>query len=286
LPVPTRSALTAITATDGELWAAGHAGVILHSADNGDSWQRQRVDLWDPETADPTQGTPILDVLFLDARNGFAIGAFSQVLRTEDGGQHWAPISLKGEAVVAAEAAAALAETVVDDSGVFDAAELVLEEEADPHLNAILRDAAGTLFIAGERGAMFRSRDGGVTWQRLSFPYNGSLFGMLTFDAGHVLAYGLRGSVFESTDGGDNWSQLDSGTQAALMGGAALPGGGAVLVGSEGVVVRRADAASAFSAENFENDRGETPVLSGVVPQDDGSLVLIGDKGVDLYGSR
>ena len=56
--------------------------------------------------------------------------------------------------------------------------------------------------IAGERGAFFRSRDGGQTWERKRLPYEGSMFGILAWDAGHLLAFGLRGNLFRSGDAG------------------------------------------------------------------------------------
>lgn len=294
LTTPTRVALTSVASADGELWAAGHSGVILRSSDNGDTWTRQRVDLWNPESYEPSQGAPILDLLFVDASTGFAVGAFSTLLRTTDGGQTWEALSLKGEApVVEGDADAAGDDAAMvddgmgfDDSGVLSADQLVLEDEEDPHLNAITRDGGGTLYIAGERGAMFRSSDNGDTWQRLDFPYEGSMFGIVGWDAGHVLAYGLRGNVFESTDGGDSWSRLDTGTEVALMGGSALPGGGAVIVGNEGTILRRADGASPFERSVFQNVQGETPVLSGAIPDDAGGLILIGDKGADRHGAR
>jgi photosystem II stability/assembly factor-like uncharacterized protein len=293
LSVPTRVALTSVATADGELWAAGHSGVILRSSDNGDTWTRQRVDVWSPDSMAPSQGAPILDLLFADASSGFAVGAFSTLLRTRDGGATWEALSLKGEAPVVEGAADADAiseagddPTAFDGSGVLSADLLVLEDEVDPHLNAIARDPAGTLYLAGERGAMFRSRDNGDSWQRLAFPYEGSMFGVMTWDAGHVLAFGLRGNVFESTDGGDSWSRLDTGTEVALMGGSALPGGGAVIVGNEGTILQRADGASPFERTTFQNADGETPVLSGAIPDDAGGLILIGDKGADRHGAR
>lgn len=291
LGTPTRTALTSVASADGELWVAGHSGVILRSSDNGDTWTRQRLDIWSPESVEPAQGAPILDLLFVDANTGFAVGAFSTLLRTTDGGQTWAALSLKGEAPVveAAPAADAAPEDEamgMDGSGVLSADDLVLEDEVDPHLNAIARDAGGALYVAGERGAMFRSRDGGDTWQRLAFPYEGSMFGIVAWDAGHVLAFGLRGNVYESTDGGDSWSRLDTGTEVALMGGSALPGGGAVLVGNEGTILQRADGASPFERTTFQNADGETPVLSGAIPDAAGGLILIGDKGADRHGAR
>lgn len=295
LATPTRVALTSVASADGELWVAGHSGVILRSSDNGDTWTRQRIDIWNPESIEPSQGAPILDLLFVDASNGFAVGAFSTLLRTTDGGQSWVALSLKGGAPAAEAAPAddtALADEGMemgmgmDDSGVLLADDLVLEDEVDPHLNAIAHDAAGTLYLAGERGAMFRSRDNGDTWQRLGFPYEGSMFGIVAWDAGHVLAFGLRGNVYESTDGGESWSRLDTGTEVALMGGTALPGGGAVLVGNEGTILQRADGASPFERTTFQNADGETPVLSGAIPDAAGGLILIGDKGADRHGAR
>lgn len=291
LPTPTRVALTSVASADGELWVAGHSGVILRSSDNGDTWMRQRIDLWNPDSVEPSQGAPILDLLFVDATTGFAVGAFSTLLRTTDGGQSWVALSLKGEApVVEADSTDEAAPTDegmgYNDMGVFSADDLVLEDEVDPHLNAIARDAGGTLYLAGERGAMFRSRDNGDTWQRLDFPYEGSMFGVITWNAGHVLAFGLRGNVLESTDGGDTWSRLDTGTEVALMGGTALADGGAVLVGNEGIILKRADAASPFERTTFQNADGETPVLSGAIPDAAGGLILIGDKGAERHGAR
>src|SRR5690606_23903310 len=92
--VPLRSTLTAVAAIGDQAWAVGHDGVILHSADRGASWTIQRRDPHgqpaegvDPD--DPRQGAPLLDVYFVDAQHGFAIGAYSLFLHTRDGGQHW-----------------------------------------------------------------------------------------------------------------------------------------------------------------------------------------------------
>jgi photosystem II stability/assembly factor-like uncharacterized protein len=93
--VPTRATLTAVTAVDAQVWAVGHDGMILHSADGGEHWQIQRKDPWQAGDAggDPTKGAPLLDVLFVDAQRGFAIGAYSLALQTSDGGQTWLPMT-------------------------------------------------------------------------------------------------------------------------------------------------------------------------------------------------
>lgn len=281
--VPTRSTLTAVAASGDGVWAAGHDGVILHSTDGGDSWRRQRAAPWSADDPDPTHGVPVLDLLFTDARHGFAVGAYSLLLVTEDGGATWTARALNGDATAAPEPEQAQA---APDAGEaedwnFSADELELEDEADPHLNAIARTGAGHLMIAGERGTVFRSRDGGASWERRKLPYEGSMFGVLAWEDEHVLVFGLRGNVFESHDLGETWAKIDSGTRASLMGGVALPDGGAVLVGGEGAVLARARADAPFAARVHSSTAGETPTLAAVLPRGGGGYALFGDRGVD-----
>ena len=81
----------------------------------------------------------------------------------------------------------------------FDSDEdLDLDEETDPHLNAITRTGDGSLFIVAERGAAYRSLDRGATWERIQLPYEGSMFGVIGYEGQHVLAFGMRGNAFEA----------------------------------------------------------------------------------------
>src|SRR5690606_21302446 len=104
------------------LWAAGHDGVIVHSTDGGQTWTRRRAAPWTPETMDPTEGVPVMDVLFVDGMNGFAVGAYSLMLATTDGGVTWEPRSIiDGGGDDAAEADAAPADAAGEgDDWTFD----------------------------------------------------------------------------------------------------------------------------------------------------------------------
>lgn len=278
--VPTRSTLTAVTAVGNDVWAAGHDGVIVHSADGGRTWTAQRRDPFDttldPSQRDPRQGAPIMDIRFADSSHGIAIGAYSLMLVTGDGGKTWT----EKEAVPPAAAPSAPAAPMQGD--VFSAKDLELDEESDPHLNAIADAGDGHLVIVGERGTLLRSDDAGATWRRMAFPYKGSMFGVLSLGSGRLLAYGLRGNVFESPDLGASWSKVPAQGSTSWMGGAALPGGGAVLVGANGTILSRATAGAAFASRSYRNANGETPMLSGVIPDGKGNYVLVGDKGADL----
>lgn len=290
--VPTRATLTAVAALGDRAWAVGHDGTILGSRDGGLSWSVQRVDIAAPPAADdfdaefdPAQGAPLLDVIALDANHVIAIGAYSLMLVTRDGGGSWSRVNPNAgvAASPADEDAESAPDAVDDDDWTMSEDALVLEDEAEPHLNGIARTADGALFVVGERGAAYRSLDGGDSWTRLRLPYDGSMFGVLALGPGHLLAYGLRGNVQESFDNGESWQQPESGTSLSLQGGAVLADGSVLLVGSNGVVLHRAAGAQTFTRTTFANDRQETPVLSSVLPLSARELVLAGEKGISRF---
>jgi len=73
-------------------WAVGDRGAILHTADGGKTWRRQRSGV----------DCPLRSVCFIDSRAGWAAGGFSHpythgssavLLLTDDGGRHWRPCS-------------------------------------------------------------------------------------------------------------------------------------------------------------------------------------------------
>lgn len=200
VPVPVRSALTAVAFADAQNgWAVGHDATIVATRDGGRTWELQHFD--------PALEKPFLDVLFLDAQRGFALGAYGLFLKTEDAGQNW---------------------TEVD-------APSIREEEL--HFNSIARLGDGSLFIAGESGMLAVSGDEGQTWQRLTSPYASSFFGALPVGAKGALIYGLRGNVYVAQDVRSNkWTQVETDSVASMFGGTVLPSGEFALVGLNGVI--------------------------------------------------
>ena len=87
--VPVSSTLTAVTHSGDRVWAVGHDSAIIASSDRGATWALQH---WAPEDEEP-----LLDVLFLDAQRGFAIGAYGLILVTSNGGETWERGSVSDE---------------------------------------------------------------------------------------------------------------------------------------------------------------------------------------------
>lgn len=285
--VPTRATLTAVAAHGERIVAGGHDGVLLHSGDGGATWQRVRENVWGPMSDDPTSGAPVLDILFLDADRVLAIGAYSLLLASDDGGASWQPRALAvapDADAGAGDEPAAEGEEAVDDGGdplLFDESELMLDAEEDPHLNAIARLDGGRLFIVAERGAAFVSDDEGETWRRLALPYDGSMFGLLALGQGRVLAYGLRGNALLSQDNGDTWAPVDTGTDLSLFGGARR-GDGIVLVGANGLLLEADGAARGFRATTL----AEAGVLAAAIDLAGDGLLLLGEYGQVRHGGQ
>jgi len=285
--VPTRLTFTAVTAVDGQVWAVGHEGIIVHSADGGEHWLVQHEDspqAQDDESADDAdtdtrQGVPLLSVWFDDAKRGFAVGAYSLALRTDDGGEHWLPMTVAAGNTPAADDDASATKDKGKHALTFSKNELKIGEEATPHLNAIVRTGGGGLLIVGERGSAFRSRDDGATWQRRQLPYDGSMFGAIAYAGDHAVAFGLRGHVYETSDLGEHWNALETGTELSLMGGTALPEGGAVIVGANGTILVRGKAGEPLQGR-VDQPAG---VIAAVLALDAGTLLLAGENGLGTF---
>lgn len=164
--VPVSVTLTALAFVDDRQgWAVGHGGVVLATSDAGQTWHRQlegrgiaqlefeaartsadaaRIAQAERLVADGAD-KPLLAVHFWDARRGFAVGAYGLAVATEDGGATWQ--SWMGR----------------------------IENPKRLHLNAI-HAVGQSVFLAGEQGLLLRSTDGAAGFQALPSPYRGSWF--------------------------------------------------------------------------------------------------------------
>lgn len=268
--VPTRSTLTAVFSLGDRVWAAGHDQVIVHSADGGQSWQRQYAS---PDVFDPEANSPLLDIFFLDEQRGFAVGAYAVFLRTSDGGQSWEVASLELADDVEDEGASEEDDAAAaNDPYAYDDFDIGV----DYHLNGMTQLDDGTLYIAAEQGNGYRSSDDGETWQELVLPYGGSMFGAVTLAQDQLLTYGLRGNAFISVDAGGSWQQLDTDSLNSLNGAVQLGSGEVVMVGVNGEVLVLAD----NQIRSLELAEGND--IAAVVAVDSG-LVMVGEGGSWRY---
>jgi photosystem II stability/assembly factor-like uncharacterized protein len=264
--VPVSSDLVALSfPTPQRGWAVGHDGVVLASSDGGQTWARQLDgrtlgavlvkhyeaagnDKWLAEArrfAAQGADNPWLDVCFADERNGWVVGAFGLVLKTDDGGQTWTPW---------------------------------LDRTDNPkslHLYGV-RGIGDDTYMVGEQGLAMKLDRGAQRFKALSLPYAGTLFGIAGSPSALVV-HGLRGHLLRSTDGGAQWTALPDTVAAGLTAGTVDAQGRIVVASQAGHVLRSDDGGASFAVLRVERPRPAAAVLA--LP---GGLLVGGPRGIDL----
>lgn len=254
-------------------WTVGHAGVVLHSQDGGLTWIKQldgvqaaEIELQEATLAtqssddaakaqerlaqaqqliDEGPDKPLLDLLFLDAKNGLVVGAYGLAFVTHDGGLSWQSIRSR------------------------------IDNPSGLHLYSIERVGAD-LFIAGEQGTLLRSSDEGQTFESLASPYEGTTFGLQATDSGSILAFGLRGKAFESKDRGETWQRLDTLQPVTLTSGLRLDDGSVLLADESGRVLRFADGDTQASVLQVT----QPSYFTGMAQAANGDLIISSARGM------
>lgn len=273
--VPVASDLLAVnfpTAKDG--WVVGHDGVVLHTRDGGNTWEKQLdgriaqklltahfqslVASGNAEAQRYLQDTQLnyesgpeqalLGVWFRDALHGFVCGSFGTLLATSDGGLTW--------------------ESWVENvEGV--------EGNIPLHLYAISGTRKGVM-MASEKGIVFRLDEDRKRFVAMHTGYAGTLFGLLeTGDA--VLAVGLRGTAYRlKGEDANRWENVATGATRAITAGTSLPDGQALLVTVSGQILSTRD-----GGEHFQMIPVTRPMsYAGVAAAGQGSVVVVGNNGV------
>lgn len=248
--VPVSTMLTAVTPVEGGIWlAVGHDGIIIRSTDNGAHWSlvhhevkarkarakaeierlEQAIAARSESSSDAAEDDepsledleyalddarfalehndvpPLLDVMMLDAQHGFAAGGYNTLLETRDGGVSWQYV----------------ADRLPNPEGL--------------HNNVIAQDRQGHLWLAGERGSLYRSDDQGQTWQAEDSPYSGSWFALTALPEGGLILAGLRGHAYWRHQDSEAWQSLNLPTETTFNGATVSPEGDVVLLGQGGI---------------------------------------------------
>jgi len=295
--VPVSLAITSVAfAGADQAWATAHDGFLLHSADNGATWQvkltgsdvaklsvgaiEERVEEQRTAVAEATPETredlewALDDTLFAleEAMAAVDEGMTSPMLSV------WFANAREGYALGAY--GIFLRTSDGGETWVMEGNEL--DNPDKYHLYGITRSSAGTLLVAGEAGTLLRSLDDGGSWIRVESIYPGSFFGAIATSDGSLLIFGLRGNVFRSTDEGETWAHVDTGDQRTLMCGTASGNGSVILAGSAGAVLRSDDNGASFRSVPTEGGR----VYSGVSAASDGTLMLVGFGGISVIDTN
>lgn len=229
---PVSVTLTAVRFADEKHgYAVGHSGTVLATADGGETWTRvlegrkaaqialaaaqasgNSTALRDAQRlVNDGPDKPLLDLLVLDARRVIVIGAYGMAYFTTDGGQNWTswsdrlgnPRSLhlyairshsehilvcgeQGLVRLSNDGGQTFATIKSPYEGSFFTAELV---------------SADDIVLAGLRGNMLRSLDGGATWKQTTASDGASITGSARRADGSLVLVNQAGMVLGERNG-------------------------------------------------------------------------------------
>lgn len=160
-PLASKTLLQGVTRAGDRLVAVGQRGHIVYSDDNGATWKQASV----PVSSDLTA------VSFVGSKKGWAVGHDGVILTTDDGGEKWT-LQLDGRrandiALAYVEQKAQANPTSADLKALVDEAKRNKELGADkPFLDVWFADANNG-YVVGAYNLIFRTKDGGKTWEPL-----------------------------------------------------------------------------------------------------------------------
>jgi len=194
-------------------WIVGEEGLIMHTADGGDTWQVQHSKavtqllsvaavsetdvsivgdhgtlLWTNDGGQTWQDTELNNLTFYgvgfsDINNGWVVGEFQTILHSGDGGKTW---------------------TVQRGGKVADF--------TVPPYFVVVPQSSQNVIVAGQSGVYATSKDGGKTWQDGKLPSERSIYGATTATAsgtaGSVWLAGAEGTIFQGVPGAE-WQSKD-----------------------------------------------------------------------------
>ena len=186
---------------------------------------------------------PFLDVLLRDNGEMLVVGAYGLAFASADQGRSWTPWMTR------------------------------LDNPEGLHLYAV-RQRGPVVVMAGERGLLLRSEDGGEHFARLAVPYEGSLFTVELPSKDEIVVAGLKGSLLRSRDGGQSWQAIDGAGQASFT---------ASTLGADGTLylVNQAGQVLSWARGHLQQRNSQAlPALNGILPITNDQVVLLSNQGV------
>jgi photosystem II stability/assembly factor-like uncharacterized protein len=249
-------------ATDRDGWMVGELGRIFHTADGGQTWERQDagtkrpllaiscVDartVWIAGKEGIVYGTTDAGATWTEAKTGsnrhvFALefagrdrghgaGDFGTMIHTEDGGKTWTSMRVPPEVQLPESAF---------DTGV---------DPGDINLYGISYADPDHLWVVGEFGTIMASDDGGRTFRQQHSPIESTLSGVHFVDPQHGWAVGIDNAILHTDDGGTTWNAQTPPIAQRSFYDVMVAGDRGWIVGNAGTVLKSGDGGATWQVE-------------------------------------
>lgn len=268
-----KSLLNGVASTGKRVVAVGQRGHIVYSDDAGKSWVQAKV----PVTSD------LVAVAFPTPEKGWAVGHDGVVLNSADGGATWSK-QLDGRSAGQLMATFYAAQADKGALGSPETAAALVEEakrigaqgSENPFLDVWFADENNG-FIVGAFNLIFRTGDGGKTWEpwfhRTENPNRLHLYAIRQVGGGLYVA-GEQGLVLMLDSASGKFSKLDTGYKGSFFGVTGSEGA-AMVFGLRGNAFRSVDGGRKWQ----KVETGLQDGITGAASCDERRLVLVSQSG-------
>jgi photosystem II stability/assembly factor-like uncharacterized protein len=259
--------------------AVGKDGVVVRTTDGGKTWQSQAsgcfYDLW--------------SVRFINDSTGVAVGFGGVVISTCDYGKTWQTLnrsvskSFTGIAFLSDSIAIAVGSQSIRRSSDRGNSWITVYEIPSGVVYDVKVVSGQTLVAVGDYGNIYRSVNGGLSWDVVQPRVTtDNLYGLAFYDAMNGYAVGgtgSKGTMIKTTDGGESWSTVILPNSTNLLRGVCFTGKKiGCAVGYTGTVISSSD-----SGENwFVDTTNTTSDLYNISFSSPTRAVIVGDRGTIL----
>ncbi len=216
-----RNCLSVLQIGPGNIYVGDDSGWVHHSIDTGATWSSEQISKWPVLSLFAWRGTYVLG-LPVYALTPYTLhtatefppspwtetilqsfrGLGSQAFRGEfcEGGGPGFIVGVTGDF----RAAPAIVRKSITDSTwttIFSASAV------DGTLHGVSAPSARIIYACGDRGMIFRSKDGGDTWSLAPVPTNAGLRSISFADESRGFAAGDSGTILHTTNGGLTWAE-------------------------------------------------------------------------------
>lgn len=276
------------------LVSVGFRGHIIYSDNFGTSWEQASVPV----------SVLLNAVSFVDDEYGWAVGHSGVVLHTTNGGKTWATqfdgnqankmiISQAEKRLenALAEVEGASEDEVADLEYAAEDAEFALEDaRLDAEVGAskpfldVLFSSRTEGFAVGAYGYLFKTKNGGVTWDnyggRIENRDRFHLNAINKIKGGDLFIVGEAGILFRSQDDGESWETIDSPYSGSFFGVTGTQENDVVIAfGLRGHLYRSQDAGNSWTKINSGS---ESTLMSASVSAE-GDISIVGNSGAVLF---
>lgn len=192
------------------MYMSGNEGLIIRSTDGGEKW----------ETLNTGVTNQLWALHFVDRKTGYACGSAGIIIKTIDGGISWKPLN--------SGVSNQLYDFEATDSGTLFASGsnvLLRSDDGGDNWNKVtdfpfmapadwIRSIkfvnSNTAYACADIGRVYKSIDGGQSWERLPSVTQEALFELDFVDENLGYVCGYNGTILKTQDGGMSWEIIPS----------------------------------------------------------------------------